>query len=93
MLVLDFRLEKDGATGLDGTLGVVLIESDRLWGSLESVESQPVEAIIQTLVLPIPSIRRSSEIERRDVRRADICTDVEGGAVWSRTRAKDRAEG
>jgi hypothetical protein len=57
------------------------------------VGSEEVESIIQTLVLPIPSIRRSSDIDRRDCRRDCICVEEGDGAVWSRTIANERVVG
>jgi len=94
-------LGKDGASGLEGAESSFneTTESERLvrvdldeeeW---VEKESQPAEAIIQTLVLPMPRIRRSSEIDLRDWRSDVIWPEDDGGAVWSRTSAKERVVG
>lgn len=73
---------------------VLVIEFDLDLFDLESeVGSEEVESIIQTLVLPIASIRRSSDIDRRDCRRDCIWVEEGEGAVWSRTIANDRVVG
>ena len=86
------------ASGLDGgdssidTILAIEFDPDLLALKLEA-GSEEVESIIQTLVLPIPSIRRSSDIDRRDCRRDCICAEEGDGAVWSRTIANDRVVG
>ena len=97
--VLDFLLnDDDEASGLDGgessidTVLAIEFDLDLLGFELEA-RSEEVESIIQTLVLPMPSIRRSSDIDRRDCRRDCICAEEGDGAVWSRTIANDRVVG
>ena len=90
--------DDDEASRLDGgesSIDTVLaIEFDLdLLGFVWEAGSEDVESIIQTLVLPIPSIRRSSDIDRRDCRRDCIWVEEGDGAVWSRTIANDRVVG
>ena len=90
--------DDDEASGLDGgessidTVLAIEFDLDLLGFELDA-RSDEVESIIQTLLLPIPSIRRSSDIDRKDWRRDCIWVEEGDGAVWSRTIANDRVVG
>ena len=90
--------DDDEASGLDGgessidTVLAIEFDLDLLGFELDA-GSEEDESIIQTLVLPIPSIRRSSDIDRRDCRRDCIWVEEGDGAVWSKTIANDRVVG
>ena len=60
------------------TVFAIELDRDLLIGSEMGSE---VESIIQTRVLPIPSIRLSSDIDLRDCRRDCICDEEGEGAV------------